>query len=107
MYNKEQNFNKITTSNRSGNSTLHFTHLATSIPVAVKLTALEAMWLNHEENIDHPEGSEYPTGVNKAHHSLMMDRIIDSVSERDGIDYADGNYEVSYASNSFPAMESV
>ena len=105
MYTNAQNKDKIVSSPRSGNTTIHMTHLATNIPVAVKLTAVEAMWLHHEDNIDHPVGKEYPVGVNKEHHDLMMDRVIASISERDGIDYSDGNYEFSFASHSFPGFE--
>ena len=51
MYTKAQNTDKIVSSPRSGNTTIHMTHLATNIPVAVKLTAVEAMWLHHEEEV--------------------------------------------------------
>ena len=30
----------------------------------IQLTSLEEMWYGHEENIDHPEGSEYPVSIN-------------------------------------------
>mgnify|MGYP003138123380 FL=1 len=47
------------------------------------------MWYNHEENIDHPEGSEYPTGVNTAHRNVMVQRVADSILNRTGIDIRD------------------
>jgi hypothetical protein len=59
--------------------------------VTIQLTGLEAMWYNHEENIDHPEGSEYPTGVNEPHRKLMVERVANSILARTGIDIA--NYD--------------
>lgn len=52
----------------------------------IKLTALESMWYNHEENINHPEGSEYPVNINVPHMKLMRERVFDSVLARTGID---------------------
>ena len=43
----------------------------------------------HEENIDHPEGSEYPVSVNVPHMKVMRDRVIDSVFNRTGINIRD------------------
>ena len=86
MYNKEQSKDKIVESKTSGLSTMHLTHIATSYPQAIELTALEAMWLGHEENIDHPEDSNYPTGVNEPHLRVMTARVEDSVLNRTGID---------------------
>ena len=54
--------------------------------VNIQLTSLEEMWYSHEENIDHPEGSEYPVSVNVPHLKVMRDRVIDSVLNRTGID---------------------
>jgi hypothetical protein len=54
--------------------------------VNIQLTSLEEMWYGHEENIDHPEDSNYPTGVNEAHLRVMVDRVADSVLNRTGID---------------------
>ncbi|MDA7807256.1 hypothetical protein N8955_00830 [bacterium] len=102
MYNKEQSKDKIVESKTSGLSTMHLTHIATSYPQAIELTALEAMWLGHEENIDHPAGEEYPIGTNKEHMSLMVDRVIDSVNHREGIDI-NADYEIEFISHSFPA----
>ena len=44
------------------------------------------MWYGHEENINHPEGSEYPESINVPHMKVMRDRVIDSVLNRTGID---------------------
>ena len=55
----------------------------------IQLTGLESMWYNHEENIDHPEGREYPTGVNTAHRNVMVKKVCDSVFARTGINPAD------------------
>lgn len=57
--------------------------------VNIQLTALEEMWYSHEENIDHPEGSEYPVSINVPHMKVMRDRVIDSVLNRTGIDVRD------------------
>ena len=55
----------------------------------IQLTSLEEMWYGHEENIDHPEGSNYPTGINEAHRKVMLQRVVDSVLNRTGIDIRD------------------
>tara|TARA_B100000497_G_C7454642_1_gene281484 strand:+ start:92 stop:463 length:372 start_codon:yes stop_codon:yes gene_type:complete len=52
----------------------------------IQLTALEEMWYTHEENVDHPEGSEYPVSINVPHMKVMRDRVADSVLNRTGID---------------------
>lgn len=57
--------------------------------VNIQLTALEEMWYGHEENINHPEGSEYPESINVPHLKLMRERVIDSVLHRTGIDVRD------------------
>ena len=54
--------------------------------VNIQLTSLEEMWYSHQENIDHPEGSEYPVSINVPHMKVMRDRVIDSVLNRTGID---------------------
>ena len=46
----------------------------------------DEMWYGHEENINHPEGSEYPVSVNVPHMKVMRDRVFDSVLNRTGID---------------------
>ena len=55
----------------------------------IQLTSLEEMWYGHEENIDHPEGSEYPVSINVPHMKLMRDRVADSVLNRTGINIKD------------------
>ena len=55
----------------------------------IQLTALEEMWYGHEENIDHPEGFEYPQSVNVPHFKLMRERVFASVYNRTGINPAD------------------
>ena len=57
--------------------------------VTIQLTSLEEMWYTHEENVDHPEGSEYPVSINVPHMKVMRDRVIDSVFNRTGIDVRD------------------
>ena len=54
--------------------------------VNIQLTSLEEMWYGHEENIDHPVGSEYPVSINVPHMKVMRDRVAASVLERTGID---------------------
>ena len=44
------------------------------------------MWYGHEENIDHPEGSEYPVSINVPHMKIMRERVFDSILDRTGID---------------------
>ena len=70
----------------------------------INLTGLESMWYNHEENINHPEGSEFPTGVNHAHRIEMVNRVADSVLHRTGINIKDFD-NVIHASTS-PAKDS-
>ena len=55
----------------------------------IQLTSLEEMWYGHEENIDHPEGSEYPVSINVPHMKVMRDRVVDSVFNRTGINIKD------------------
>ena len=57
--------------------------------VNIQLTALEEMWYGHEENIDHPVGSEYPVSINVPHMKVMRNRVFDSVLNRTGIDVRD------------------
>ena len=52
----------------------------------IQLTSLEEMWYGHEENVDHPAGSEYPVSVNVPHFKVMRDRVFASVLSRTGID---------------------
>ena len=55
----------------------------------IQLTSLEEMWYGHEENIDHPEGSEYPVSINVPHMKVMRERVFDSILNRTGIDVRD------------------
>ena len=57
--------------------------------VNIQLTSLEEMWYGHEENIDHPVGSEDPVSINVPHMKVMRDRVIASVLNRTGIDIRD------------------
>lgn len=57
--------------------------------VSIQLTSLEEMWYGHEENINHPEGSEYPESINVPHMKVMRERVFDSVLNRTGIDVRD------------------
>tara|TARA_Y100001972_G_scaffold87981_1_gene107604 strand:- start:1629 stop:2063 length:435 start_codon:yes stop_codon:yes gene_type:complete len=69
-----------------GEFTCYNTNDDDSESVNIQLTALEEMWYGHEENINHPEGSEYPESINVPHLKLMRERVFDSVLERTGID---------------------
>lgn len=57
--------------------------------VTIQLTGLESMWYNHEENVNHPEGSEYPVSINVPFMKLMRERIANSVLARTGYDIRD------------------
>ena len=57
--------------------------------VNIQLTSLEEMWYSHQENIDHPEGSEYPVSINVPHMKVMRERVFDSVFNRTGINVRD------------------
>ena len=54
--------------------------------VTIQLTSLEEMWYGHEENIDHPIGSEYTVSINVPHMKVMRDRVAASILNRTGID---------------------
>tara|TARA_B100000683_G_C12138996_1_gene410920 strand:+ start:65 stop:496 length:432 start_codon:yes stop_codon:yes gene_type:complete len=54
--------------------------------ITIQLTGLESMWYNHEENVNHPEGSDYPESINVPFMKLMRQRIVDSIIHRTGID---------------------
>ena len=54
--------------------------------VNIQLTSLEEMWYTHEENVNHPAGSEYPESINVPHMKVMRDRVMASVLSRTGID---------------------
>ena len=88
MNTKNQSKNKIHTI--PGYSIGSFTCYNADAPsgegVNIQLTALEEMWYGHEENIDHPEGSEYPVSINVPHMKIMRERVFDSIQDRTGID---------------------
>ena len=86
---KNQSKDKITSVNGYWISTVTCFNENSEDSVVIQLTGLESMWYNHEENIDHPEGSEYPTGVNTAHRNVMVQRVADSILNRTGIDIRD------------------
>jgi hypothetical protein len=86
IYTKNQSKNKITHVNGMWLSSL--TCINKDDSETIPLTGLEAMWYNHEECIDHPEGSDYPVGINEPFRKLMLDRIRLSVLDRTGIDIA-------------------
>ena len=69
-----------------GEITCYNTNDDDSKSVNIQLTALEEMWYGHEENINHPEGSEYPESINVPFMKLMRQRIVDSIIHRTGID---------------------
>jgi enoyl-[acyl-carrier-protein] reductase (NADH) len=54
--------------------------------VNIQLTSLEEMWYTHEENVNHPAGSEYPESINVPHMKVMRDRVMASVLARTGHD---------------------
>ena len=72
-----------------GSLTCYNTNEDDSKSVNIQLTSLEEMWYSHEENIDHPEGSENPVSINVPHMKVMRDRVFDSVLNRTGIDVRD------------------
>tara|TARA_B100000927_G_scaffold240900_1_gene202273 strand:+ start:950 stop:1324 length:375 start_codon:yes stop_codon:yes gene_type:complete len=89
IYTQNQSKDKIVSVNGYWISTVTCFNENNDDSVVIQLTGLESMWYNHEENIDHPEGSEYPTGVNTAHRNVMVQRVADSILNRTGIDIRD------------------
>ena len=89
IYTKNQSKDKTTSVKGYWISTVTCFNENSEDSVVVQLTGLESMWYNHEENIDHPEGSEYPTGVNVAHRNVMVNRVADSILARTGINIKD------------------
>lgn len=71
--------------------------------VSIQLTSLEEGWYSHEACIDHPEASEYPTGVNKPFMKLMAEKVAYSVLSRTGIDIRD--YDGVIHASTFPAKD--
>jgi hypothetical protein len=86
IYTKNQSKDKIVSVNGYWISTVTCYNENNDDSVNIQLTSLEAMWVNHEENVDHPEGSDYPVSVNVPHLKLMRERVADSILNRTGID---------------------
>ena len=104
IYTKNQSKDKITSVPGYWISTVTCFNENSEDSVVIQLTGLETMWYNHEENINHPEGEDYPTGVNHAHRIEMVNRVADSVLHRTGINIKDFD-NVIHASTS-PAKDS-
>ncbi len=64
IYTQNQSKDKIRSVNGYWISTVTCYNENNDDSVNIQLTSLEAMWVNHEECVDHPEGSEYPVSVN-------------------------------------------
>ena len=91
IYTQNQSKNKIVSIDgyNIGSFTCYNADAPAGEGVNIQLTSLEEMWYGHEENIDHPEGSEYPVSINVPHMKLMRDRVADSVLNRTGINIKD------------------
>jgi len=99
---RNQSKNKITST--PGYSIGSFTcYNADDTGVTVQLTSLEEMWYSHEENINHPEGSELPQNINVPHMKIMRQRVFDSVLARTGIDVA--SYDSILHATTMPARD--
>jgi len=87
IYTQNQSKDKITSVNGFIINTVSCSNNNTDEPgVTVQLTGLESMWYNHEENVNHPEGSEYPVNINVPFMKLMRERIANSILARTGYD---------------------
>ena len=87
LYTQNQSKDKITSVDGFVINTVSCSNDNTDEPgVIIQLTGLESMWYNHEENVNHPEGSEYPVNINVPFMKLMRQRIVDSILHRTGID---------------------
>ena len=64
IYTKNQSKDKTTSVKGYWISTVTCFNENSEDSVVIQLTGLETMWYNHEENINHPEGEEFPTGIN-------------------------------------------
>ena len=89
IYTKNQSKDKITSVKGYWISSVTCFNENSEDSVVIQLTGLESMWYNHEENINHPEGEDYPTGVNHAHRIEMVNRVADSILARTGINIKD------------------
>tara|TARA_B100000614_G_scaffold13611_1_gene11456 strand:+ start:747 stop:1127 length:381 start_codon:yes stop_codon:yes gene_type:complete len=87
IYTTNQSKDKTTSVNGYWINTVSCSNDNTDEPgITIQLTGLESMWYNHEENVNHPEGSEYPESINVPFMKLMRQRIVDSIIHRTGID---------------------
>ena len=87
IYTQNQSKDKITSVNGYWINTVCCSNNNTDEPgITIQLTGLESMWYNHEENVNHPEGSDYPESINVPFMKLMRQRIVDSIIHRTGID---------------------
>ena len=87
IYTQNQSKDKITSVDGFIINTVSCSNNNTDEPgVTIQLTGLESMWYNHEENVNHPEGSENPVNINVPFMKLMRQRIVDSILHRTGID---------------------
>ena len=86
---KNQSKDKIVSVSGYSISTVTCFNESNDKSVNIQLTSLESMWYNHEEMIDHPEGSEYPTGINEPFRKIMLERIANSILSRTGYDIRD------------------
>lgn len=86
LYTQNQNKNKIVSGAGGfvGSLTCYYDDDKPGQNIA--LTALEEMWYGHEECIDHPADSEYPTGINHEFRKLMIQKVRLSVLHRTGHD---------------------
>ena len=103
IYTQNQNKNKIVSGAGGfvGSLTCYYNDDRPGQNIA--LSALEEMWYGHEECIDHPADSEYPTGTNDAFRKLMIERVRLSVLDRTGFDIKDFD-GVIHKSSSRPAQ---
>ena len=90
IYTQNQSKDKITSVDGFIINTVSCSNDNTDEPgVTIQLTGLESMWYNHEENVNHPEGKEYPVNINVPFMKLMRERIANSVLARTGYDIRD------------------
>ena len=86
IYTQNQSKDKIRSVNGYWISTVTCYNENNDDSVNIQLTSLEAMWVNHEECVDYPEGSEYPVSVNVPFLKLMRERVANSILARTGYD---------------------
>lgn len=90
IYTQNQSKDKITSVDGFIINTVSCSNDNTDEPgVTIQLTGLESMWYNHEENVNHPEGKEFPESINVPFMKLMRERIANSILARTGYDIRD------------------